>query len=92
MNNNQHATSRLAFTVLFILLSNTVIARSDLNPGEACSKLSNLSMTDTTISSRQFVGENTFTPPGTDDVLPLPAISRVVGVKPGMIQFFSPPL
>lgn len=81
-------SNRILQSILLLSVSSIAIAQSDKTESDlACEALSNVSLQDTTISSASVVNENSFSPPGSDNTLELPAFCRVIGLTTPAVNF-----
>ena len=69
------------------LNSGSATAQSNSSLASACQQLINLSLEDTSISLAEVVTANSFTAPGAERTMDLPAFCRVVGMTTPAINF-----
>ena len=78
---------KIGITLLLLCLSHQSSAQSPTVAASSCKALSNITLVNTEIQSAVVVAANTFTLPGSSNVLPLPAFCRVVGLTSPAINF-----
>ena len=77
----------LSATPLSLQSSAQSLTQINFNASESCSALNNLNIADTRITLTEIVNRDSFTVPGTDNVIQAPAFCRLVGVTTPAVNF-----